>query len=418
MSRQLHTLTDLQLRTWVKQATPIAGASDGGGLTFTLSKAGTASWTLRYRFGGKRKELTLGNYPDITLGEARRLAGENRALVDKGIDPGAAKAARKKADAVQVWTVKTLAEDYRSKRLVPALYSQSTLYARTLDLDNTIIPLLGKQPVAEVKGKDIVQMLRDSEKDWTVAKRVLTTATKMFEHAAGLHLVDINPCVGVSLTSIMGARPPVKPRVMLTKDELRTLLANLDTLGPANALAFQILLHTCVRTSELVATKWEHVDLENASWYVPDANTKTRAGFYTPLMPAVVGWFRELKLLAGSSPFVLPARVDRKAGEPITSRTLWAAFDRAFSTGRLSVTKFTPHDCRSTAKGHMRELGISHFDSERALNHAIPGMGGIYDVRTDLAEKREALRKWSDFLLSLSTTPANQVATDTHSQAA
>jgi hypothetical protein len=63
MAKQLNLLTDTQLRQWVKQGTPIA-VSDGGGLTFTLSKACTATWVLRYRANGKRRELTLGNYPD------------------------------------------------------------------------------------------------------------------------------------------------------------------------------------------------------------------------------------------------------------------------------------------------------------------------------------------------------------------
>ncbi|HEU4376600.1 MAG TPA: Arm DNA-binding domain-containing protein, partial [Telluria sp.] len=59
MPKQLHLLTDIQLRQWKKLGEPVA-KSDGDGLTFTLSKAGTASWTLRYYVNGKRKELTLG----------------------------------------------------------------------------------------------------------------------------------------------------------------------------------------------------------------------------------------------------------------------------------------------------------------------------------------------------------------------
>ena len=63
-------LTDVELRNWIKAGQPVA-KSDGDGLTFTLSAKGTAAWTLRYRFGGKPKELTLGRYPDMTLTKAR-----------------------------------------------------------------------------------------------------------------------------------------------------------------------------------------------------------------------------------------------------------------------------------------------------------------------------------------------------------
>ncbi len=59
-------LTDIRIRTWVKAGHPVAKA-DGGGLTFTLSGKRTASWIVRYRFGGRSRELTIGRYPDISL---------------------------------------------------------------------------------------------------------------------------------------------------------------------------------------------------------------------------------------------------------------------------------------------------------------------------------------------------------------
>jgi integrase len=405
MAKTTHLLTDIQLRQWTKQADPVAKA-DGGGLTFTLSAAGTATWILRYRSGSKRKELTLGNYPDISLSNARRLASLHRAAVDGGIDPAKEKAERKQKEANPEWNIKKLAEDYRAKRLTPDAFAAVTLYYRNSDLDRVIIPKLGKRLISSVTGPDIVKMLRDVDDTWTISKRVLTTASKLFDHAAGLQLVHINPCVGISLVSLLGPRPPIKKRVMLSKDDLRTLLATVDTLGTANGLALRVLLATCVRTNELVTATWDNIDFEEGTWFVPDLLTKTRNGFYVPLTAPVVGWLRQLQALAGDSPFVLPARIARKQGQPITTRTLWAAIDRAFDTGRLTVTKFTPHDARSTAKGHMLNLGVSNDDSERALSHIVGGVRGIYDVREEIPEKRVALQIWADFLLSLSQPKA------------
>jgi integrase len=401
MAKQLHLLTNTQLRHWITQALPVAKA-DGGGLTFTLSAAGTATWILRYRADGKRRELTLGNYPDISLADARKMAGQHRAAVDTGIDPARVKATRKREAATPKWTIKMLAEDYRAKRLTPDAFAAVTLYYRNADLTRVIIPKLGNRAVETITGKDIVQMLRDADDTWTISKRVLTTASKLFEHAAGLHIVHINPCTGVSLNSLFGPRPAVKKRVMLSADDLRCLFATMDTLGTENGLALRVLLATCVRTNELVTARWENIDLQKGSWFVPDELTKTRSGFIVPLTPPVVEWFRRLHELAGDSPFVLPARVARKQGQPITTRTLWAAIDRAFDTGRLTITKFTPHDTRSTAKGHMRNLGISEFDTERALSHAIGGVSGIYDVREEIPEKRHALTVWATYLMTLS----------------
>ena len=100
MARDKGHLTDLQLRHWIKAGKPLAKA-DGDGLTFTLSAAGVAGWILRYRHGGRRRELTIGRYPDIGLAEARGIATLKRAEVQQGRNPAAEK---QKAKATAAWT--------------------------------------------------------------------------------------------------------------------------------------------------------------------------------------------------------------------------------------------------------------------------------------------------------------------------
>ena len=106
------TLTDIQIKPWIKAKAPLAKA-DGGGLIFTLSASGRASWILRYRVAGKAKEKRLGQYPDISLSEARRLASEDRAKVQQGVDVAAEKQ-RTKREVGSSWTVRQLAEDCQS----------------------------------------------------------------------------------------------------------------------------------------------------------------------------------------------------------------------------------------------------------------------------------------------------------------
>jgi hypothetical protein len=106
-------LTDIQIRNWIK-AGPVGAKTDGDGLALTLSKAGTSAWILRYSIAGKRKELTLGRYPDISLTKAREIAAAKRAEVQQGIDVAAEKRKAEHA-AANAWTFRTLAEDYFEK---------------------------------------------------------------------------------------------------------------------------------------------------------------------------------------------------------------------------------------------------------------------------------------------------------------
>ncbi|WP_230972977.1 Arm DNA-binding domain-containing protein [Burkholderia vietnamiensis] len=115
MAGQTNVLDDLQLRRWNAAGAPVA-KSDGDGLTFTLSAADTAAWILRYRLaGGRRHELTLGNYPDLSLAAARKAGRAHRVAIDNGADPAAAKKTERAASAA-AWTVNELAADVRAKR--------------------------------------------------------------------------------------------------------------------------------------------------------------------------------------------------------------------------------------------------------------------------------------------------------------
>lgn len=138
-----------------------------------------------------------------------------------------------------------------------------------------------------------------------------------------------------------------------------------------NALALRIMLATCVRPVELGKARREHIDLERGTWFVPDESVKTRVGFLVPITPTVAGWFRELQKLADGDKWVLPSRRAPNRGKHVGNTTLWTALDSAFKRGAIDILRFTPHDTRSTAKGHMQNLGVSREISELALNHTL-----------------------------------------------
>ncbi len=400
MAKSTNLLGDVQIKHWIAKGQPVA-KSDGNGLTFTLSKAGAATWVLRYRVGaGRRKEMTLGGYPDMGLAEARKKAMRLRVAIDEGEDPALDKQ-KEKARKVIAWQMSDLIADYREKILVEPSFARGTIYYRNADYNKVILPKLGNRPVRDISPIDIVHLLKTCGRSWTVCKRILTSCSQLMDHAIGQSIIEANPCTGIKLRAVKGARPPVKQRVMLSRAELTSLLKASDDIGLENALALRILLATCVRSVELVKAKWEHIDFNRATWWVPDESVKTRTGFLVPLSPTVLGWFRQLQAIEADSAYVLPARgKSRKAsGDTHVGRTtLWAAITRSFERGQLDVTRFTPHDTRSTAKGHMRNLGVSREISEIALNHKLKGLEGIYDVREEIPERRRALELWARFL--------------------
>jgi integrase len=414
-AQKRHLLEDLHIRRWIAAGRPLA-RSDGDGLTFTLSTAGAATWVLRYRFGKWRRELTLGNYPDLSLAEARKHARELRVRIDRGGDPAAEKRIDK-TELQQTWLVREVAEDFKAKRLKPGALAEGTISDKKSDIDKVILPKLGSLDVRTVKATQIVHLLESTKRSWIVRRRILLTARQVFGHACGKRLIDANPCVGIDLKAVLGNAPPVRKRIMLTAAELTSLLKGADVAlgGRENALVLKILLATCVRGNELIKARWENVDLEGGSWWVPDETVKTRQGFLVPLCPTVIGWFRQLFKLACGSAYVLPARNcqrTKKYGDThVSDSTLLAAVTRCFEQSRLDIRRFTPHDCRSTAKGHLRNLGVSREISEIALNHTLRGMERIYDVREEIPERRAALELWARFLADCEQGKAPETST-------
>lgn len=396
-SGEAPTIKDPETQEIVQLPMPLA-RTDGDGLTFTLSQSGTASWILRYRHGGRSRELTIGNYPDIGLSEARKRAREQRAEIDRGSDPVSDKR-KAKALALRDWTVRRLIEDYREKVLIGLGASTQRSYGRSLI---RIESKIGSLTASKITPLDIVTLIEDVGATWTESSMLLCTTKMLFRHAAGKKLVAANPCTGIELNAVLGKRPPIRRRLMLSEAELRLLLA--AEMRRENALAIRLLLGTAVRSDELISAKWNQFDLNRGVWSVP--STKTGPGMQIPLTVPVIDWLVELKTLCIGSDFILPARAEsRKArfggDAPINPNTIGAAIEFWLTEHKPEVRRFTPHDLRSTAKSHMRALGVPRDITEMCLNHKLAGVEGIYDVHTYFEERKEALKVWGEYLIRI-----------------
>ncbi|MEG2468672.1 MAG: tyrosine-type recombinase/integrase [Comamonas sp.] len=402
MTKEIDKLSDAQLRAWVKANNPVAKA-DGGGLTFTLSAAGTAAWILRYRFSGKPRELTLGKYPDVSLKMARQRASEARAEIQNGVDV-ARQRQRIKAETAAAKSFAQLAEDYMGK-VFPTL-AANTQKQRRHHIQGIILPKLGRIAARDVSTSDVVSLIEavGKNRSGNVAELVLTAMSEIFKHGMARHAVISNPCAGVSVTAICGKTEPRRQRLKLTEGELRVLLPALPSIGSDNEMAVKLLLLTCTRIGELTRAEWSHVDFKRAEWFVPDTNSKTGKGFTIPLSAPALACFKALQPLSLGSRFVLPARQVRRtrnyggADVHCEQRAINSMLHKLCLKLDGKVRRFTPHDLRSTARSHLSALGVNVIVAERCLNHSLGGLVGVYDQHDYMTERRAALATWASFL--------------------
>lgn len=385
---------DMEIQAWVRAGKPIVGKSDGGGLTFTLSTNGTASWVFRYRIGGKQRELTIGNYPTIGLKLARELATEARARVQQGLDVAREKKEQRIA-LTTAGTVEQLCDEYY-ERTVLGRVKRPDIVREILDKD--LIPRIGRMRIADVKPLDIDGMIRAviDRGSPVMANRVLQASKAVFDYAIRHHWVEQNPAAAFRRIDA-GGEEKARTRA-LSSDELVKLFQALRDSGPVFSiydLAIKLLLVTAVRKAELIEAPWSEFDLEADApvWRLPAVRTKADRDFTIPLPPVAVEWLKEIKRTSVASEYVFPAR--RRTGKPTMSP---ATLNWAVNEVKHGLEPFTLHDLRRTARTHLAALGVAPHVAERCLNHKLPGINDTYDY---LTERRLALNTWADLLVQL-----------------
>lgn len=387
------TLTDLKLKALVRASEPCAVA-DGDGLTFTLSKRGTASWTLRYRYGGKQREITIGNYPDVTIAAARDAAAKLRVRVSDGEDVAATKRAAK-FDAKNALSIKALAEDYL--RVYASMLRPSSLAQRKRLLEKEVIPYIGQLRADAVSAAEIIRVVeRTATRSQSTAHVTFVCLRGLYSHAIAKRLIETDPTARLKFSAIVGAIEPRRERRILKRDELKEFLRQLPALGEENELALRIILLTGVRKNEFQLARWDEVDMEKALWTIPPERAKKGRGYVVPLPIAANACFKRLKELAGSYELVLPQHAGGSRG-------------KATSPGRLNyamaqlagVDDLTPHDLRATMRSYLGELGVRVEVAERCLNHSLGGMVEVYDKSDYIQERRQALEHWASILDSI-----------------
>jgi len=185
----------------------------------------------------------------------------------------------------------------------------------------------------------------------------------------------------------------------LTPDEIRIYLHTLyrSNIRRQFKLALHLILLTLVRKSELLLAQWKDVDLEGGEWNIPAENSKTEQPHTVYLSRQATELFQELKALAGGSVWVMPGRSG--LSKPFSHN----AMNQAMGSITFEIPPFTIHDLRRTGSTLLHEKGFAWDVIEKALNHQIKGVRGVYNRAEYAEQRRQMLQCWADFVEDLAT---------------
>lgn len=390
-------LTDTKLRTLKPRETAFRVA-DSNGLCIEVRPTGSKVWRYRYRHAGKASITTLGEYPAMTLAEARAERDRARALVKKGTSPShAAKAERAARQEKALNTFASVALEFIAKREKEGMGAGSVERSRRL-IEKDLAGI-SQVPVDEVSAPTLLTALRKMEKRGIVesAHRARGLANQVFRYAIATGRAERNPAA-----DLIGAleRPQTNhfaSIILPTKigELLRAIYGYQGSIVTIAALKLAPMVF--VRPGELRTADWSEIDLDKATWDIPAEKMKMKQAHVVPLSDQAVAVLRELHPITGQGQYVFPSV--RSIRRPMSENTINAAlrymgFDSDTMTG---------HGFRAMARTVLDEelhFPVDHI--EHQLAHAVRDANGrAYNRTSHLPARRKMMQAWSDYLDAL-----------------
>jgi len=383
------------------------------GLLLQLTPGGGRTWLLRALVGGKRREIGLGGYPDVTLAQARERAREARDEIRRGVDPverrKAARAAMVTARARGV-TFSAAVDKFLATKLTEFRNAKHAAQWRAT-LGAYAAPALGDMLVSEIGVPDILRAL---EPIWSSKTETATRLRGRMESvlawaAVAGHRSGDNPARWRgNLDAVLPkpgkvAKADNQPAVQL--GDVARWFAAVRAREGVSARALEFVALTACRSGEARGATWAEFDLEAGVWTVPAARMKAGREHRAALSAEAVALLRALPRMAGDDVVFTAPRGGALSDMALSAvmRKIHAAEIAAGGAGfvdRVSGRPAVPHGLRSTFRDWAAERTDFPRDmAEIALAHTVGGAVERAYRRGDMLQKRRAMAAaWGRFL--------------------
>lgn len=366
------------------------------GLALQVWASGGRSWVLRVPIGGKRREMGLGPYPEVTLAKAHSAAREAREKIRRGIDPIAERA--KAQSALRAAAVAALTFDECAAAYVKAHEAGWRNVKHAQQWRNTLkqyaSPVFGGLLVRDVAVPQVLQALEPiwTEKNET-AVRLRGRIELVLDWATARGLREgSNPARWRGHLDKLLPRPSKvngrEHHPALAVGEVGAFMARLRVAEGMGARALEFTILTAARSGEARGATWAEIDLAAKVWTVPADRMKAGKEHRVPLSDAAVVLLKGMPT-DDRKGFVFPS----PRGGALSDMTLSAVL-------RRMEVPAVPHGFRSTFRDWAAErTSYPREVAEMALAHTIGDKVEAAYRRGDLFEKRRLLMaEWATFL--------------------
>jgi len=386
-------LTDTQIKN-AKPSGKEYNLNDGNGLALRIKPTGSKLWLFNYYhpITRKRKNLSLGKYPDLSLAKARAKVVQARELLIDGIDPKDHRDNDLKAkQALLNHSFEMVANEWL--QLKASEVKEGTYRTISNTLINHIFPVIGKEPITAVNAPEVITALRpiEAKGNLEVIARVCQYLNQIMRYAVNHGIIPSNPLAGIKevfMANKATNNPHVKP------EQLPELLQAIATANIKKVTRYLILwqMHTMTRPAETALAQWSEIDLENNLWVIPAERMKTGINHQVPLTNETVEILEAIKPISGHCPYIFPA--DRDPNSHANKASANMALKRMGYQG-----KQTAHGLRGLARTMLSDQGFSFEASEACLSHKVGNsVSQSYNHSTYLSQRIKIMEWWSEHI--------------------
>lgn len=428
---KMATLTELGLKSLTDKnvGESIYEGSIRGKVRAT-KKGISVDFTLKYKFEGKLKELSLASWPKSSLKEIRASATAARNTLDQGNDPISIRQSDKLKQAIQAKDQERELKNQLQQQIAhEKRLTVNALFENWLKLDlvnrkdggkeirrmfeKDVLAIIGEMAVEDVRKAHVINVIDTllARGVNRMTKLILSLMRQMFRFAQDRDIIENDPTSSIRKAKV-GGKDTVRDRV-LSDIEIKSLKLQLPdaNLLKTTECALWIMLSTCCRIGEICKAEWQHLDLQAGTWKIPADNSKNGKAHTIYLSEFAMRHFEVLFTLKNSEKWVFP---NTQNTNHVCEKSMTKQIgDRQLAEGRLPMSgrskycrtlkladgKWTPHDLRRTGATIMGNLGIRPDVIEKCLNHIEQNkMKKTYQHQALTAEQQEAWKSLGERL--------------------
>lgn len=372
---------------------------------------------------GKRKEMTLGQYPALTLEQARQAHADNMRMLAQMIDPITQRDNERAKQATAITnTFQAVADDWLNELTSNPDHQPAPSTLR--NINNYLRPLVtafGKFPVSEISTQQVLALCRDIQKEYVhKGNRVKHMAQRIFAHAVLKGFIEYNPVTQLSGAKALKATRTKHHASLTDPKDFAVLLRDIDQISDKqvyNKTILKLLTLTFARVGDICAMRWADIDLNAKQWvFIPQKGQRREdmvESLVVPLAPQAIAVIEQMQSLTAGYEYVFyngnrkkgkyhdPQAINKVLNDPSMNSTgIGANYE-----GRGYKEVHTPHGFRASAKTILMErLGYDELITEIQLGHQMLNKyGKAYNRMQAVPERTHMMTDWANYLDNIKT---------------